>query len=139
MYSFNCKCNITELNFFFVILPSYCFREDIITLPLSLTYDDRYMISWFSLCISYIVGIIFASLAACYNDNSPPGGRLLACICLALLWINYWYGNLLLTELSFVLVLLPEWNKVTLRPDIQFEKRLVMSFFVFILLYMIFF
>lgn len=95
------------------------------------------------LATSGIDAFIFMIIALSYNDRDSFWMRLFfSCLGLFSVWMNYFYGYMVLAELLLILILFSEWdqpNGSNAVHDIRQEKRLVLASFVILHAYMILF
>ncbi|UJR17410.1 hypothetical protein I4U23_004305 [Adineta vaga] len=102
---------------------------------------STFLWSIFKIMICLIVIFVgwfgFALILRYYNLNKPIVARALCCLSLFLLWINYLYGQLLLLGLLCSIILASQWKLPNQRSliSIRSEKRLVMSCYIMLLVY----
>ena len=96
-----------------------------------------------ALILTLIGSFVFGFVGVYYNRRERLRARLSSCLSLLFVWMNYWWGTLLLLGLLFLLLLVRQWHQrpqsSVLSYDIQIEKRLIMSAFVALLVCMILF
>ena len=90
--------------------------------------------------VSFIVPLIggfgLVVVADCFLHGERGLARFLSAVCLMFVWLNYFWGSLLVLCLTFLLVSLIERHDSADRnipDDIRFQNRLIISSFVALL------
>lgn len=118
-------CVINEIEVFTAVFPS------------SSSLIFRVLINAFFLIITFLEVFIYFLAVVSYETNTRTMGRFFSICCLILLCINSPYLYSLLTELLFVVILIFSWIPSTRNDgsyETRYEKHLIMSAFVFLLL-----